>query len=304
MKRILLALLLPVATGCLIDNDLAEHDDVSAETRISNEKDDWCAAACEKLSGCDGEAVTGDCPAECRSYLEKEFLDHGEACAQAGVEFMECIENATCQNLMVPDSCALSQAQEAACDEDDTPPTPGGPVNCNGHSSQGIAPGATTFECGTEATDCSDGHTYSSHCVEGTDGHGECTCSIDGNITSSFELAELVCPTEAAVVTACGFPFESVWEADAGPPPSVCQGASGGGGPADGSWGCSSEFHCDGAVYAVICAEDQGLPSCACYLNGELEITFVDPDLTTCPGNGMAEDIAVINHGCGWNIGL
>jgi hypothetical protein len=315
MKRIALAFLLPFVPGCLVDNDLAENpDNVSTETRLDQNRTDWCESFCEQRvtcanTSCDcGEPVCycleqidmPTCLQGCDEYLAG-FVGQGEACAEDGLEQMECLQAVSCDQLATG-ACAETEAR-CGLEEPGPGPGPGTPVpagliTCGMSGGQGVAPGAQTFECGSEAHECSDGHDYGSHCVETPDHRGFCTCSVDYETTGSFYLPVLACPSEADVNVGCGFALAP--SSPGGITPTDCNGAEGGGTSPNG-FGCSSEFSCENGTFAVICSEERGYPACACYANGKEVGDFIVPD-AVCPVGDPELGLERINAGCGWGL--
>ena len=63
-----------------------------AEQQLSNSLPTPCQQICAKLSQC---IVSSSCVSECNASVQG-FLGHGDACAQFGLTFENCLNNATC----------------------------------------------------------------------------------------------------------------------------------------------------------------------------------------------------------------
>ncbi len=327
MKRYwLLGLFFPLVPSCLVDNSIADDNTVSsAETRVADRESDWCESICTKLASCPTSECVCDsegncdcvespdaaaCASDCGDWVA-EFLGHGEDCAAAGERLMDCFSAASCEAISNGSACALTAEEEAFCDADDPPPsnTGLGPATCQLGSGSGSAGGAAVFACETSSQECSDGQNYAVSCTINSAGAVMCNCFLNDIRVNTFSPAEAVCPSMEDINVGCGF-----WLADPNAHPErldptvavACNGASGGGGPAPGV----SEFGCttmrggceDGHSYTTRCALVDGVPTCDCEVDGQVQSSFHVPD-SVCPGlTGTTEELQRINAGCGWYI--
>jgi hypothetical protein len=87
-------------------------------------------------------------------------------------------------------------------------PSVGQAVSCNDSGgSGGGAPNAGSgpyVTCQESHSDCSDSHEYSWICVNDAQGHGWCTCFLDGDPVGALD-PELICPSRAEVNAACSW---------------------------------------------------------------------------------------------------
>lgn len=330
MNRIFLALILPAFTACFVNDSIAEGPgSTSAEARVSDALPGFCESECARIIACqpDEDCVCdegsdycectsvpdqGECAVDCEEYLTEEFTGHGDACAEVGERFMNCISAASCDELTSGDVCELSDAEAAPCEGDDAPPAvpdptrpvPGpGPVTCGAGSSGGSAPGSDVpFACESEVADCSDGNTYGIACTEAPSGPPLCTCLLNGAGTKSFRLAEAVCPSQADVNAGCGFWLVDGATVGTDPDPTSpvsCTGPSGGSGT---ETSCSQIFaDCGGRDYTLDCVAGSGGELCTCSIDGVEHASFRYPG-SLCALSGTGTEVDVANAGCGWYL--
>ena len=316
MNRIFFIFLLPLFPACTARHDVAENrETISAETRIAQDRNAWCQNFCEYRVTCTNtdcncgqdtcycleQLDMPQCLQGCAEYFD-DYVGRGEACAQEGLDQMDCIETLSCEEMATGNTCEVDS--ELACGEADLQPEGVAPegtaiVVCDVHQSDEADPNVSLFECTTEGFDCSDGRDYRVHCVETQDHRGYCMCSVDQAQAGAFYLTELVCPSEAAVNIGCGFGLVPNFASYA--PPEDCQGASSSGSPQQG-FECSSDFSCANGTFSVICSEQSGSPTCVCYANGVYMQQFTVTD-GVCPiGEPGTDGITRINVGCDWNL--
>jgi hypothetical protein len=199
----------------------------SAQQQLGTKLQTWCPEICQTLSqcpqgscSCQGDVCScvdvpdpATCPAECQSAVSEEFLGHGEACAELGLTYVDCLSAMACQILSGSSSACVpdGSVQATVC----SPPPPAGGVNCGQGWGTGVSepvttPGALVCEQQWEA--CSDGHVYRVSCYYAGAGQLSCSCLVDGVAQRGF-ASSASCPPSQEVNAACGWQLASV-----GPP--------------------------------------------------------------------------------------
>lgn len=214
-------LLLGALPSCLVDSPVAERTR-TAEQKIVDDADDWCLDTCTHLdecsvlgceceaSGTNGEVPVDDCEcttdaniAECVqacSDTMSGFSEHGQACAEAGLASMDCLDQAdTCQELK-DSECFREPKEVSACN--------GGKVACRDQSGGGDVPSVAPpgpESCEWDFSDCSDGATYEISC-SGVTGAIDCDCFRFGEYETSFRLPSEICELPGETVNSgCGW---------------------------------------------------------------------------------------------------
>ena len=184
----------------------------AAEQQLVDSLQTWTAQSCAKLSSCSavGDSVT--CQAGIAVGVSALFVGKGEACAQLGLEYMNCLDSLACDQMVagavgscMPDSQKL--AVSCATGSSTTTSDPGAPlVNCTAadvYVADGSDVGAIV--CNSKVSNCDDGHAYSLLCIYQGPGESICTCSQDGSFKSVFTTDVAQCPSVDIVNAACGW---------------------------------------------------------------------------------------------------
>ena len=237
MKQLILVVYVTIV-GCGGVTEMSNNGDAgpggtssatSPEQQLSASLSSWCPQICAKLIQCQAPGIDSTCVSECNDSVGKDFLGRGDACAQYALNFMNCLNSASCADLANGNSgaCDLSSsASDNACGRlttypdmptsnatvpDASAPTsnPTGPiVSCqsgSGMSSVGSPPiGATV--CQNNLSGCTDGHTYGVTCSNAGNNQLTCACYRDGLAAQvSFDVAGSSCPSVQIVNSACGW---------------------------------------------------------------------------------------------------
>ena len=184
----------------------------AAEQQIADSLQTWTEQSCTKLSSCSAVGDSATCQAGIAIGVSAIFLGKGEACAQLGLEYMNCLDSLACDQMVagavgscMPDSQKL--AVSCAMGSSTTTSDPGAAlVNCtsgDAYAADGSDVGATV--CNSKDSDCDDGHTYSLLCIYQAPGASICTCSQDGSFKSVFTTDVSQCPSVDIVNAACGW---------------------------------------------------------------------------------------------------
>ncbi len=184
------------------------------EQQLRNSLASLCSQVCSKLMQCPEGYGNQDCKAGCIDSISQEFLGRGDTCAKAGLDFMACVNGASCSDLdNNPNVCNIDAAL-SACSSPNA--VDAGPPNSNstaatvtcrlgtGSASVGGTPVGSVV-CENSASDCSDGHTYSFTCTSTTSGLNNCVCYLDGQMGNTFSASGVACPDVDLVNTACGW---------------------------------------------------------------------------------------------------
>ncbi len=192
------------------------------EQQVSTSLPSWCPQICAKLLQCQSPGTDSNCVSDCNSTVSKEFLGHGNTCAQFGLNFMNCLNSATCSELNNPNGmCNIgTTAEEVACgygDLDasvpDANPPPYPVVTCQ--SGSGLASGGGNVPigatvCQNNVNGCTDGHSYSIDCVYEGNNQSTCTCYRDGSTGATFSTGGASCPYVGLINTYCGWQLASI----------------------------------------------------------------------------------------------
>jgi hypothetical protein len=223
MSRVpLLACLFTFACGGL--TDASTDGGLSKEQQLGNSLPSWCREICVKLVQCAAQSSQSKCESDCKQDVASEFLDQGDACAQLGLDFMNCVSGSSCDVLQqnqapncVPDSSAIdsvcsgdsgssTSTPPAASNDSTSPGAPSPGVTCSSGAHM-VAANATagTMVCDSEATDCSDGHGYRVICYYQSSGTESCTCYQDDSSPGAFENSGTSCPSVDVINSMCGW---------------------------------------------------------------------------------------------------
>lgn len=220
--------------ACVVDSPIAERTR-TAEQEVSEDLDDWCSDICVRLvAPCTGtdcecaptQAVPGapveecvceatdspdDCAEACHDWMSG-FIGHGEACAEAGLASMACLDAAnSCDDLdedvedcfHEPNEVSACNGGKVACDQDASGSAPVS-IPSGSAGSGGAVPSTPFSTCDYMFSNCSDGAEYQVAC-----GGAEvvtCECFRNGSYTGRFELAGTGCSlTSVQVNPGCGW---------------------------------------------------------------------------------------------------
>lgn len=218
MKTFLAATLI-MASACGGTTSLDDGDAATAapaEQRLRTLLPAWCPLICSKLTQCQSPGVDTNCQAQCSQFVTEEYLGQGDACAQLGLDFVNCVDSASCADLASSSNCApdsskrsavcssyTSDSSQAAPGPDTSAPT----VTCQ--SGGGLATTSPvpvgSLVCDTTRTQCSDGHTYHVACINQGDGIVACSCYLDGLLQTTFPVGGTGCPVSSVVSSYCGW---------------------------------------------------------------------------------------------------
>jgi hypothetical protein len=184
----------------------------AAEQQIVDSLQTWTAQSCAKLFTCTsvGDSVT--CQAGLAVGVSAVFLGKGDACAQLGLDYMNCLDGLACNQMVagavgpcMPDSQQL--ALSCAAGSSTTTSEPGAPlVNCTSADMQAAdSTDVGAIVCNSKVSDCDDGHAYSLLCIYQGPGVSVCACSQDGSFKSVFTTDVSQCPSVDIVNGACGW---------------------------------------------------------------------------------------------------
>lgn len=189
----------------------------AAEQQIVDSLQTWTAQSCTKLSSCSAVGDSATCQAGIAIGVSAIFLGKGEACAQLGLDYMNCLESLACDQMVegavgtcMPDSQKL--AVSCTTGVSTTTLDPGAAlVNCaaaDAYSADGTDVGAIL--CNSKVSDCDDGRAYSLMCIYQAPGASICACSQDGAFKSVFATDVSQCPSVDIVNAACGWNLASI----------------------------------------------------------------------------------------------
>lgn len=204
-----------IAVGCggitSIDDGADAATSAAPEQQLSGLLPTWCPQICAKLSQCNSARVDVTCVNDCSQAMSNEFLGRGSSCAQLGLDFVTCVDHATCSDLANAQICEPNATTlNATCGTNSTSPPPtanstGSTVTCQTATvsvpSANAAVGATV--CDSTETDCSDRHTYRITCTNQGNDSISCECYLDNSAQMSFTTTGTNCPTNAVVNSAC-----------------------------------------------------------------------------------------------------
>ena len=230
MNRLIIATCLSLF-GCGAITDITAISDAgSGEQQLTGSLSTWCDQVCTKLNQCDPNTSSSKCPLDCSRDISREFLGHGDVCAQIGVDVMKCALAATCADIVASslgDLCFTNPAaQSAACGSvTNAPPantTSPGPnptqpvVACRSGAGMGSAGNVPigSLICSNSASDCSDTHSYEVSCTNVGNALMTCTCIRDGlnqsTFNATYDASGLGCPNVQIVNVACGWQLASI----------------------------------------------------------------------------------------------
>ena len=188
---------------------------VKPEQQLTSLVPTWCPQICAKLSQCMASGTDTGCATDCTDDLNREFIGHGDACAQFGLDLVSCLNNASCNdianNSQICDPNATAEAVacgSGAGSDASAGANPTGPaVSCQsggGLATAGNVPIGSII-CDNSYTACSDGHTYEFSCVNQGNNQLGCTCYLDSTSQATFITTGTTCPSVQIVDAACGW---------------------------------------------------------------------------------------------------
>lgn len=191
------------------------------EQQLSTSLLTWCTQICTKLVQCQAPGTDSTCGSECTKTVGNAFPGRGDTCAQFGLDFINCLNNASCTDLANTNEKVCdptSTAASVACGSGATDAAAPGPnptstaVNCqsgSGMASAGSPPiGATV--CQNTSSGCTDGHTYGVNCLNEGNNQLACTCFLDGSSEYAFTTTGTSCPNVQVVNSACGWQLNNI----------------------------------------------------------------------------------------------
>ncbi|HEY3256486.1 MAG TPA: hypothetical protein VGJ91_21150, partial [Polyangiaceae bacterium] len=131
MKRSALTFLLSTLCACSVHNTVADDDRTPSE-QLAADVSASCASICDWAAQCPAPPTCNcsdppcscaqlldpaTCPSECVKSMGM-YQGHGDACASAGLGFLDCLSSATCANLYQEGLCAPSADATSSCGAD------------------------------------------------------------------------------------------------------------------------------------------------------------------------------------------
>ncbi len=249
MNRTIFVLLFPAFLACSVNSTVASDDQTPAE-KLSSELSARCASLCSWATQCAPPPCdcTGDncgcaqkidpstCPSDCEKNLAS-YAAMGDACANAGLDILDCLSGASCADVFQSDLCQPSDATRGACTSDSSSSSTGpgvsssdgsagagspsssgaggssgasvAAVTCQVGAGDGVAGSANTgggsfVSCEQSFAGCSDGHSYDTVCVVDDQNASACSCFVDGTLQTSF-APSTTCPNTAEIDARCGW---------------------------------------------------------------------------------------------------
>ena len=193
-----------------------------SEQQLSTSLPSWCPQICAKMLQCQAPGTDSNCVSDCTSTVTKEFIGHGNTCAQYGLNLMNCLNGATCSDLTGQNSVCNpnTTAQEIACGNGDldasvpdASPPPYPVVTCQSGSGMATGGGPVPIGatvCQNNVTGCTDGHSYSLDCINAGNNQLTCTCYRDGAMGVTFGTGGTSCPYVSLVNAYCGWQLASI----------------------------------------------------------------------------------------------
>ena len=203
-----LLLSLTLLLGCSADDTIADPAR-SQEDRLRPRIDGFCESECERIAACPESSTTADnCQSECRSLFRSTYIGQGDACAQLGLDLMECVSDTACEK-MEDEPCEPILERSEPCEPGDSgePPSGNPAVTCQSGFGSGSAGGAAmpTPTCDQGWDDCSDGQQYRVICLPDGAQSAACTCYVQQQPTLSFPSASMSCPSTEELNAGCGW---------------------------------------------------------------------------------------------------
>ena len=194
------------------------------EQQLSTSLPSWCTQICAKMVQCQTPGTDSTCATECNTATSNWFSGHGNACAQLGLDFMNCLNNSTCSDLSNgstacnPNTTAAQVAcgtgdVDASVSVNDSGAPPYTLVTCQSGSGMGIAGGSIPIGatvCQSNANNCTDGYSYSIDCVYAGNNQSTCTCYRDGVMGVTFSTSGTSCPNVTLTNAYCGWQLASL----------------------------------------------------------------------------------------------
>ena len=158
------------------------------------------------------------CTSDCSRAISEEFLGHGDACAQYGVDYMNCLSSASCNDLnngyagtRDPNSMAINSACSSGGTSSSSQPTTD-TVNCSSGGGSAAAGDVTigASVCDSNLSDCSDGHSYRVNCLYAGNNQMTCVCYRDGAVQNTFVAALPDCPNVQIANADCGWQLSAL----------------------------------------------------------------------------------------------
>lgn len=184
----------------------------AAEQQIVDSLQTFTSQNCAKLSSCSavGDSVT--CQAGIAVGVSAIFLGKGEACAQLGLEYMNCLDSLACDQMVagavgtcMPDSQKLAASCATGSSTTTSDPT-AQLINCTSADvSAADSSEVGAIVCNAKVSNCDDGHAYSLMCIYQAPGTSICACSQDGSFKSVFTTDVSQCPSVDIVNAACAW---------------------------------------------------------------------------------------------------
>jgi hypothetical protein len=293
MKRFFGALSALFFGACMVNTDVAGGPDISA----SNDFHVRCERACARFTEC-GMNESVDCTGDCVTYFsETFFVNRGDACKEGGNRLLDCLIDASCNELSEEYSCNI-QSEEDHCAFHN------GEVLCRSESISTSGDGGP-LDCDVGLGECSDNREYELRCSP--DDSPECQCLVGGDLIGRFKVkpSYLHCPETTDAKQICGWPIPNAKGDPYLPELVYCTsgGSQGSGAPND----CMAIFeNCsDGKDRAVICDDSMGLPGCRC-MEGDDFVGLPESGIDLDPICPFLQDddggVVAINYGCGFRI--
>lgn len=294
MKRFVSRLVPLVLPACMVDTPVVESPDSGVGSdRLGANLGEWCDSLCARLAVC-GDADT-ECVTDCIELFREGFANKSGNCTEAGLRAMDCLEQASCAELMSFDPCSIQEEVDLCIASQ-------GLVYCPDGDNDETGGAGGAFSCSVALDECSSGSVYRLAC-DGPGDPPECSCTVDDEVVGRFVPSRLECPDVREVARICGWPVTDGIRLPTYPPVEWCNGSS----MSNVSGGdCSALFaNCsNGHSYAIECQDGApGVVDCTCFLDGEEYDTYQSV-AGVCPFVRDLDDggIVATNYACGFNL--